>query len=132
MQIKRYCGNQRVRSVYNWNRSFKLDKRFQVIKIRHKGELIGNVAVEKDFIYFLIVNPKFRNRGFGKLLISEAEKIIFKKYNQVNIVPRDNDEELRKYYSFLGYIGHSKNEVGYDEADKFFWTMTKRRKNDNR
>lgn len=124
MKIKKVI-NQRVRSVYNWNETFKLDKRFLILKIKNKGELIANLAIERNWIWYFSVNPKYRKMGYGKLILSKAEELIAKKYHKVKLVPKDNDFSLREYYTNLGYSGYTGNEPGYVAEDKTFWIMTK-------
>ena len=60
------------------------------------------------------------------ILLNAAEKIIKQNHFKcARLIPQDNEEKLRKYYSSLGYTGHSKNEPGYEEEDKEWWIMTK-------
>lgn len=123
MKIKIY-KNGRTRSSLNWNKTLKADG--FVIKLRDKGTLLGSCYVKDEFIWSLVVNPKYRGNNYGKVLLDTAEKIIKQNHFKcARLVPQDNEEKLRKYYSNLGYTGHSKNEPGYEEEDKEWWIMTK-------
>lgn len=124
MKIKKVF-NQRVR-FDNWNESEKTSREDTILKLKNGSELIGNLLITGNWIYTFSINPKYRRMGYGKLLLSKAEKIIAKKYKEVNLTPKDNDSELRKYYTKLGYSGYTGNEPDYVAEDKYFWTMTKK------
>ena len=126
MKVKVY-KNQRIRSVVDWKKTYyPIDIPDNVIKIRNKGELIGSCFIRGCFIYGLVVNPKYRKNGYGKILLSKAEKLIKKHgYDKSMLVPQDNEPKLRKYYSACGYTGYSGNEPGYEEEDKTWWVMKK-------
>lgn len=119
-------NNYKTASImdFNWKRK-KLTIPVTLIKLRENSNLIGCCYVSYNWIFNLIVNPKFRKQGYGKKIIDAACKIIWKKYKYVNLVPQDNDSSLRKYYSSLGFIGYSENEEGYEAEDKNWWTMWK-------
>lgn len=127
MKIKQYKNkNQRVRSI-NWKKSYHpiVDPEV-VFKLRNKGELIGSCYIVKDFIYSLVVNPKYRKNGYGRRLLLAAEKAIKRNgFKKAKLIPQDNEPKLRKYYSKFGYTGHDVNEPGYEEEDKFWWVMEK-------
>ena len=123
MKIRFYKNYSHHRSVLNWKKKIK-NKEGTIIKIYDKG-LAGCVLVKKNWIYSLIVNPSKRNKGYGKKLLQEAEKLISKKYKESYLTPQDNDPSLRDYYSNLGYVGFDCNEPGYEEEDKTWWEMHK-------
>ena len=128
MKIKLYSkSNQRVRSIINWKKTYHpiVDPEV-VFKLRNKGELIGSCYIVKDFIYSLVVNPKYRKNGYGRKLLSAAEKTIKKNgFKKAKLIPQDNEPKLRKYYSSCGYFGFNGNEIGYEEEDKTWWVMEK-------
>ena len=96
-----------------------------IIKLYNKGVLLGSLCIKENWIYNLVVNPKFRFNGYGKKLIKKAEKIISRKYKTINLTPQDNDESLRLFYSKLGYSGYDETSPGYEEEDKSWWVMSK-------
>lgn len=125
MKIKSYKSNQTSYRSLDWSRKKKNDNFDLVVKIYNKGSLLGSLCIRENWIYNLVVNPKFRFNGYGRKLIKEAEKIIGKKYKTINLTPQDNDESLRLFYSKLGYSGFNKNTPGYEEEDKTWWKMFK-------
>ena len=128
MDIRKYTANVSFRAVSNWNKKCRFkNKKATIFKIYGRGHLIASCYIANNWIYNLVVNPKYRNKGYGKALLKEAEKEILKKYKTVNLTPQDNDPKLREFYSKLGYSGFTGNEPGYEEEDKTWWVMTKRR-----
>ena len=124
MKIKKVF-NQRVR-FDNWDESKKTSNEDTILKLKNGSELIGNLLIVGNWIFNFSINPKYRRMGYGKMLLSKAEKIIAKDFKEVKLTPKDNDPELRKYYTKLGYSGHTGNEADYVAEDKYFWTMTKK------
>lgn len=104
-------GKLKIRSVLNWS-----DKYWStdgtLLRLYNHG-LIGQCFIVDDWIYSFTVNPKYRNRGFGKRIIRKAEKIIAKerKYEYAHLEPLNNDPKLREYYHRLGYIDTNTNEM---------------------
>lgn len=130
MRIRKYNLRQTsIRRVCDFSERIHLHKDGVVLKLYDKGSiLLGQVIVwEGNWISYLVVNPKYRGKGYGKKLIALAEKEIFKKYKTAKLIPQDNDESLRLFYSKLGYSGFLKSEPGYEEEDKSWWEMTKRK-----
>ena len=124
MKLKIYKGG-RARRVFDWNETVKVED--TILKLRNKGKLLGSCYVRDDFVYSLVVNPKYRGNDYGKLLLTAAEKVIKQNHFKcAKLVPQDNEEKLRKYYSSLGYTGHSKDELGYEEENKEWWIMYKK------
>ena len=117
------CGT--VRSVYDWNKKIKVVNG-TVLKLREKGSLVGACYVRGNYVYNLCVNPKYRKRGYGEILLKMAEKEIAKtRYDKMLVTPADNELKLRKWYERLGFSGHSEDEPGYEEEDKEWWVMRK-------
>jgi len=125
MKIKKYKSNQTSYRSLDWSRKKSNDNFDFIVKLYNKGSLFGSLCIRENWIFNLVVNPKFRFNGYGKKLIKEAEKIIKKKYKTVNLTPQDNDESLRLFYSKLGYSGFNENTPGYEEEDKTWWIMSK-------
>ena len=123
MRIKFYKNKTRARSIFNWNKSFK--KNF-FLKLKNKSNLIGTCYLKDGFIYSLVINPKYRNKGYGKLLLKAAEIRLRKlNYKMVKLIPQDNDDSLREFYSKQGYIGLDKHP-DYEEENKEWWIMYKK------
>lgn len=111
---------------FNWKRR-KLTIPIKLIKLRDNSQLIGCCYVSHNWIFNLVVNPKFRGNNYGKIIVDAACKEIWKTYNKVMLTPQDNEPKLRKYYSSLGFSEYSKSEKGYEEEDKTWWAMWKNR-----
>ena len=112
----------RVKS-FNWVQSYEL-KSGLLVRLYDSG-LKAQCIIKENCIYSLVVNPKYRKLGYGKKCLKKAEQIISQKYNTAFLIPQDNDNNLRNYYSKLGYIGYTGNEVGYEAEDKAWWWMHK-------
>ena len=124
LRICIYKTPQRVRSIYDFKQKV-LKKNGVTIKLRN-GELVGNCFVRGNYIFHLVVNPKYRKNGYGALLIKTAEKVIKQNgYDRAMLIPADNSPSLRKYYSSLGFIGFTGKEKDYEEEDMEFWRMWK-------
>ena len=125
MRYRILKSNQsRVRCL-NWKKTVKIEAD-KIIKL-YDPYLIGSLYIKENWIYNLVVNPKYRNKGYGSKLLKIAEKEIFKKYNKVRLTPQDNNDSLRKFYSKNGYEGYSKDNPYYEEEDKGWWEMWKLR-----
>ena len=125
MKIKVYKSNQTSYRSLDWSRKKKNMNFDSILKIYNNGVLLGSLCIRENWIYNLVVNPKYRFNGYGKKLIEKAEIIISKKYKTVNLTPQDNDESLRLFYSKLGYSGYDENSPEYEEEDKTWWVMSK-------
>lgn len=125
MRYRILKSNQsRVRCL-NWKKTVKVEAD-KIIKL-YDPYLIGSLYIKENWIYNLVVNPKYRNKGYGSKLLKIAEKEIFKKYNKVRLTPQDNNDSLREFYSKNGYECYSKDNPYYEEEDKGWWEMWKLR-----
>lgn len=63
------------------------DKNNKIFEKRNKkGKLIGVAVVNKNTIYLLCVDKKYRNNGYGSALLKESENFIKENgFNQVNV-----------------------------------------------
>ena len=125
MRYRILKSNQsRVRCL-NWKETVKVEAD-KIIKL-YDPYLIGSLYIKENWIYNLVINPKYRNKGYGSKFLKIAEKEIFKKYNKVRLTPQDNNDSLREFYSKNGYEGYSKDNPYYEEEDKGWWEMWKLR-----
>ena len=85
----------------------------------------ATVLVKENWITYLVINPKFRGKGLGTILLRKAEELISKKYNEVKLTPQDNEQILRNWYEKKGYISIPLDTIGYEEENKEYWVMTK-------
>ena len=88
----------------------------EVIINKDSGDLIGYVFVRKDsgndgFIYNLIVQPKYRGKGFGKMLTDDAVK----KFGGIDLTVKKNNYPAIKLYSNYGFtvVGDGNDESEY-------------------
>lgn len=89
----------------------------EVIINKDNDELIGYVFVRKDsgndgFIYNLIVQPKYRGKGFGKMLTDDAVK----KFGGIDLTVKKNNYPAIKLYSNYGFTVVSD---GNDESEYY-------------
>ena len=90
----------------------------EVIINKDSGDLIGYVFVRKDsgnsgFIYNLIVQPKYRGKGFGKMLTDDAVK----KFGGVDLTVKKINYRAIQLYKDYGF------EIISDGNDKTEWYM---------
>ena len=124
MRYKKFKSNQiRLRNL-DWKTSHKAKKGL-IIKLYDKHNLIGNCLIQDNWIYSLVINPKFRNQGYGSKLLKIAEKEILKKEKCVCLIPQDNKPNLRNFYSKNGFVGFSTTEQLEHDGEKDYWLMWK-------
>ena len=90
----------------------------EVIINKDSGDLIGYVFVRKDsgndgFIYNLIVQPKYRGKGFGKMLTDDAVK----KFGGIDLTVKKINYRAIQLYKDYGF------EIISDGNDKTEWYM---------
>jgi N-acetylglutamate synthase-like GNAT family acetyltransferase len=126
LKVKFY-NSGRIRYISNWKCKYKPKaNNVMIVKLRKKGELLGSCYISNSYIWGLVVNPKYRNRGYGGIILNAVEKEAKKLgYKKLFLIPQDNEPKLRRYYSKFGYTGHDVNEPGYEEEDKSWWVMEK-------
>jgi ribosomal protein S18 acetylase RimI-like enzyme len=90
-------------------KSLKLRFFLRLFAILKVGNVLGRIDKDEYYISNIAVYPKFRNRGFGQLLILEIEKEARKNNNKRIIleVKTDNKKAI-KLYQRLGYISEKK------------------------
>lgn len=90
----------------------------EVIINKENNELIGYVFVRKDsgnegFIYNLIVQPKYRGKGFGKMLTDDAVK----KLGGIDLTVKKINYRAIQLYRDYGF------EIISDGNDETEWYM---------
>jgi ribosomal-protein-alanine N-acetyltransferase len=93
----------------------------KIILVREDGKAVGTVWLTSDFrrlyIHHMAVHPDWQNRGYGKLLMQDAQKIASELKLQVKLeVHKDNKVafELYKKYGFTtleGYLSMIKRDT---------------------
>lgn len=119
--IKHSLGTnvRRVKNFFEEGLTEKDDYCFYYYK---DNELVCSCFLRDDRINNLVVHPKHRNQGIGsemvRYVIDFASELGFEK---VTIIPQENDDKLREYYSNLGFVGKDMDTV--DDTDKDNWIM---------
>ena len=69
--------------------------------------VVGTQFIVEDFLplmFRLSVHQDYRNKGIGKALMQQGEKVLRQRgYNHVNILVASDDTELQSYYERQGY-----------------------------
>ena len=97
------ASNLNVRSTKNWNNKRKLSMEATRILAFLDSEVVGQIVVCKNWIYYLTVNPKYRGVGIGSKLLKKAEKLIAKDFMFATLHPQDDNEDLIEFYLAKGY-----------------------------
>jgi [ribosomal protein S18]-alanine N-acetyltransferase len=84
------------------------DPNYQVYLAKESDNIAGFIITEhrgplNGYIKSICVNPKYRNKGIGTMLIQDAEKRIFKDTPNVFLLVSDFNEGARRLYRRLGY-----------------------------
>lgn len=106
---------QKMHGLENWEQMFRLEESETEFVIRAfvENEIIGQIAIQDEWIFFLAVNPDFRKLGIGSKLLKLAEKEISKKHQFVALnVQKGSEETLIPYYTKRGYSLFIKNKRG--------------------
>ena len=124
MKFKIFDGKQISVRTLQWKK-MKIPEGLTIIKLYDKHNLIGSCFINCFWVYNFVINPKFRNLGYGSKLLKKVEKEIFKRYDAVKLIPQGNDPGLREFYSKNGYTGYDEEEQINHEGEKEYWTMWK-------
>ena len=87
-----------------------------ILKVRHTAIATVRVVYRKNHIAEIgrvAVLKKYRNLGYGAMLINQAMEIV-KTCNQVNLIRLFSDSEKIKYYKKFGFIENG--EVLFDDV----------------
>lgn len=112
---------QKMHGVRNWNEMFRLENNEVdfVIRAYINNNVIGQVAVQDEWLFFLAVDSNYRNLGIGSELLNLAETEISKKHQFVVLnVQKEFQGMLIPFYEKRGYITFRKNEKGEFEMIK--------------
>ena len=92
--------NQSIESIQNDFNDYLF------LKAEYHNEIIGSVKIKNcgDYCYLgkLIVSPKFQNKGIGRKLMNEAEKI-FPNVKKYELFTGEKSIKNIKLYESLGY-----------------------------
>ena len=100
---------QTIHTIQNWNDTFVINESLGegVLKIYKRSDFkkeIGQLMIAKNWIYFFVIDPRFRKKGIGTLLLEEAEKIIFQNgYVTSQLIPHQESGDLINWYLNRGY-----------------------------
>ncbi|MBE0584288.1 MAG: GNAT family acetyltransferase [Desulfofustis sp.] len=72
------------------------------------GRLVGSVMAGYDghrgWLYYLAVDPDFRRRGLGRLLVEEAQRrLVAMGCPKINLLVRTSNEVVLDFYRRLGF-----------------------------
>lgn len=68
------------------------------------ASVMGGYDGHRGWIYYLAVDPDYRQRGFGSLIIKEVEARIKKTgCAKINVMVRKSNQEIADFYSKHGY-----------------------------
>ena len=104
---------QKMHGVRNWNEMFRLENNEVdfVIRAYINNNVIGQVAVQDEWLFFLAVDSNYRNLGIGSELLNLAETEISNKHQFVVLnVQKEFQDMLIPFYKKRGYITFRKNE----------------------
>ncbi|TEA77171.1 GNAT family acetyltransferase [Allopusillimonas ginsengisoli] len=73
------------------------------------GQLMASAMVGFDghrgWVYYLAVDPAFRQRAHGKALIHEAERLLIARgCPKINLLVRSDNTQALEFYRRLGYV----------------------------
>ena len=76
--------------------------------LEEEGRVAGTAMVGFDghrgWVYYLAVDPAFQGRGFGRLLMAEAERLLTDLgCPKLNLQVRAGNEAVTGFYDALGY-----------------------------
>jgi GNAT superfamily N-acetyltransferase len=113
-------GKNRVRSSKFLEIKFKENPNY-FIGIYLENELVGVVCgfPREDYLLMseIAVDCRFQGRGFGKKLVKEFEKQVFKKYSKINVGALDEAIEFYKKLNYKPFLIVQFEKGVYDEKD---------------
>ncbi|MDY7082172.1 MAG: N-acetyltransferase [Halobacteria archaeon] len=91
------------------------------------GELVGFLTVRDDgYILFLGIEPEYRGRGIGRLLIEKVES----EYDKITCHARESNENAISFYQHLDFEVESHINSYYQNGDSAYY-LVKRVGNDD-
>ena len=104
--------------IQQWiNKSYSIQSNTLVLKL--DDWIVGHVSIRMNdqiksaHIFHLIIDPDQRQKGFGKLLISHAEKLVIK--NNLKKITTNvlfNNQLAKKFYEKNGFTVSGNNKSG--------------------
>jgi len=106
------CGLDFKRKVSDLEKAQRISDLFLICKNK-KGDIVGTVRAIFDGYYCMLfdlaVDPKFRNRGIGELLMKETEKRLRKR--GAKYVFLNSSDGAVKFYKKIGYTKPKTNPM---------------------
>ena len=99
----------------------------KVFILYEDGVPVGTVTVSANNINRLFVLPEFQHRGYGKILLDFAEKIILESYECVQI---DASFPAKRLYLRRGYKEIEYNIIETDNGDHLCYDVMRLEKTD--
>ena len=80
-----------------------------IIVADDNGKIVGTVFIIYDpwnsFVYHLAIHPNYQGKGFGNLLMDEAEKLLKKRgMNRPTLFVEEENENVLNFYKKRGWF----------------------------
>ena len=89
------------------NRKLKInDNLFLIVQFNEIiiGSAMGGYDGHRGSVYYLSVDPKYQNKGIGKILMKEIEKrLVAVGCPKINIFIRNSNIEVKEFYQSIDY-----------------------------
>ena len=113
---------QSMHGVRDWNQNFRLENsEFDCVirAVTDNDEVIGQIAVDKEWIFFLSVKPEYRHYGIGSKLMTLAEEQISYNYDIAYLRPqKEFIDTLIPWYQKQGYKISKDNPTSVRYSDR--------------
>lgn len=102
---------QVIRKVEDWNARKVTHPESTVIRYWNDAltEEVAQAVIQDSYIFYVIVNPSYRQQGYGARVVEDAVSMI---KGDAYLIPQDNQEHLIHFYEKLGFKENSRNESG--------------------
>ena len=102
---------QVIRKVEDWNARKVTHPVSTVIRYWNDEltEEIAQAVIQGNYIFYVIVNPNYRQQGYGAKIVQDAVSMV---RGDAYLIPQDNQEHLIHFYEKLGFKEDYRNESG--------------------
>ena len=102
---------QVIRKVEDWNARKVTHPVSTVIRYWNDEltEEIAQAVIQGNYIFYVIVNPNYRQQGYGAKIVQDAVSMV---RGDAYLIPQDNQEHLIHFYEKLGFKEDFRNESG--------------------